>query len=180
MTRIEKYGIFCRSWEGGYSNHPNDKGGPTMKGVTLKTFTSYRRTKGLPAPTINDLKNITEKEWNAILRWHTWDKLHCDDLKSQWVAYLLADCVWMSGVGYIKRVQRLYGLKDDGVVGPKTLAKLNGIEQRLLFNSLWQQRNAFLQGIAKGNNSVFLDGWIRRLNSVRYGSLKLNNGKTLN
>lgn len=32
MTRIEKYGIFCRSWEGGWSNHPNDKGGATMRG----------------------------------------------------------------------------------------------------------------------------------------------------
>lgn len=179
MTRIEKYGIFCRSWEGGYSNHPNDKGGPTMKGVTLKTFTSYRKTKGLPAPTINDLKNITEKEWNAILRWHTWDKLHCDDLKSQWVAYLLADCVWMSGEGYIKRVQRAYSLKDDGVVGPKTLAKLNSFDQQTLFNALWKQRESFLRGIAIGKKSVFLKGWLRRLNCVRYGYLLCDGGKRL-
>lgn len=179
MTRIEKYGTFCRSWEGGWSNHPNDKGGATMKGVTYKVFCSFRKSRGLKEPTLLDLKNISDKEWNAVLRWHTWDRIKCDDYRSEWVAFLLADCVWMSGVGYIKRVQRMCGLKDDGVVGPKTLAKLNGLDQQALFNTLWQQRKNFLQGIANGKNSVFLAGWLRRLNSVRYGSLKLNNGKIL-
>ena len=97
MERIEKYGIFCRSFEGGWSNHPNDSGGATMKGVTYATFCKYRASKGLPKPTLNDLRNITAKEWNAVLRWHTWDRIKCDEYKSQWVAYLLADCVWMSG-----------------------------------------------------------------------------------
>ena len=45
MTRIEKYGIFCRSWEGGWSNHPNDKGGATMRGVTYTTFCAFRKAK---------------------------------------------------------------------------------------------------------------------------------------
>ena len=46
MTKIEKYGIYCRSWEGGWSNHPNDSGGATMKGVTYTTFCNYRKAKG--------------------------------------------------------------------------------------------------------------------------------------
>ena len=29
---------FIIRWEGGFSNNPLDKGGPTMKGVTLKTY----------------------------------------------------------------------------------------------------------------------------------------------
>jgi lysozyme family protein len=179
MERIEKYGIFCRSYEGGWSNHPNDSGGATMKGVTYATFCKYRASKGLPKPTLNDLRNITAKEWNAVLRWHTWDRIQCDAYKSQWVAYLLADCVWMSGPNYIKRVQRLYGLKDDGVVGPKTLAKLNGMDQQALFSALWKQRKSFLQGIATGKNSVFLRGWLRRLNAVAYGKLTCNGGQVL-
>lgn len=179
MERIEKYGIFCRSWEGGWSNHPNDKGGATMKGVTYTTFCAYRKAKGLAKPSLLDLKNITAKEWDAVLRWHTWDKIQCDAYKSQWVAYLLADCVWMSGPGYIKRVQRKFGLKDDGVVGPKTLAKLNGMNQAELFQSLWTQRNNFLRSIAVGKNSVFLRGWLRRLECVRYGYLVCNGGNRL-
>lgn len=179
MTRIEKYGIFCRSFEGGWSNHPNDSGGATMKGVTYATFCKFRAAKGLPKPTLLDLKNISDKEWNSILRWHTWDKIKCDEYKSEWVAYLLADCVWMTGTSYIKHVQALYGLKADGIVGKITLGKLNGLDQQALFNTLWKQRKVFLESISKGKNSVFLKGWLRRLNAVRYGSLLCNGGKEL-
>lgn len=180
MTRIEKYGIYCRSWEGGWSNHPNDKGGPTMTGVTYTTFCAFRAAKGLKKPTLLDLRNISDKEWNAVLRWHTWDKARLDDIKSEWVAYLIADCVWMSGAGYIKRIQGLYGLKQDGIIGPKTLAKLNGLDQQALFNTLWKQRKQFYQSIGVGKNAVFLKGWLRRLECVAYGHLLCNDGKSLN
>lgn len=177
MTRIEKYGIFCRSWEGGWSNHPNDKGGATMRGVTYATFCNFRKAKGLPKPSLLDLKNISDKEWNSVLRWHTWDRLRLDDLKSEWVAFLIADCCWMSGAGYVKRIQAIYGLKADGIVGPKTLEKLNGINQESLFNTLWNQRKQFYYGIGVGKNAVFLKGWLRRLECVRWGYLLCNGGK---
>ena len=179
MERIEKYGIYCRSWEGGWSNHPNDKGGATMRGVTYNTFCEFRKHKGLPKPSLLDLKNISDKEWNSVLRWHTWDRIKCDEFRSEWVAYLLADCCWMSGIGYIKRVQTLFGLKADGIVGPKTLAKLNGLDQQAVFNTLWKQRKQFYNGIGVGKNSVFLRGWLRRLNSVAYGHLVCSDGKYL-
>jgi len=179
MTKIEKYGIFCRSWEGGWSNHPNDKGGATMCGVTYKTFCAFRKAKGLKQPTLLDLKNISDKEWNSVLRWHTWDSMRCDDIKDEWVTYLIADCVWMSGRGYIKRIQRILGLNDDGVVGPKTLAKMNSMSGESLFNILWKQREQFYKGISTGTNSVFYKGWMRRLQCVQHGYLLCNGGKKL-
>ncbi|WP_431322213.1 glycosyl hydrolase 108 family protein [Rhizobium sp. YTU87027] len=33
--------------EGGYSNHPEDPGGATMKGVTQRVYDEYRRSIGL-------------------------------------------------------------------------------------------------------------------------------------
>lgn len=179
MERIEKYGIFCRSWEGGWSNHPNDKGGATMKGVTYKVFCEFRKAKGLPKPSLLDLKNISDKEWDSVLRWHTWDKMKADQIKDEWVAYLLADCVWMSGAGYLKRVQSILGLKADGIIGPISLKKINSMNGANLFNILWQQRENFYKGIGTGNNAVFLKGWMRRLNSVRHGYLLCNGGKYL-
>ena len=179
MTRIEKYGIFCRSWEGGWSNHPNDKGGATMRGVTYTTFCNFRKAKGLPKPSLLDLKNISDKEWNSVLRWHTWDKAKLDEIQDEWVAYLLADCIWMSGAGYIKRVQGILGLTADGIIGPKSLAKINSMKGESLFNILWQQREQFYQGISVGKNSVFLKGWLRRLQCVRHGYLLCNGGKYL-
>lgn len=179
MTRIEKYGMFCRSYEGGWSNHPNDSGGATMKGVTYKVFCEFRQAKGLKKPTINDLKLITDKEWDSVMRWHTWDRIKCDEFVSDSVAWLLADCVWMSGRAYIKRVQALYGLKADGIVGPKTLAKLNSLDQKALFAALWKQREKFYYGISTGKNSVFLKGWLRRLNAHQFGKLTTNDHKVL-
>lgn len=180
MERIEKYGIFCRSWEGGWSNHPDDAGGATMKGVTYKRFCEFRKSKGLPKPSLLDLKNITDKEWDSIMRQGYWDKVKADQIASEWIAYLLVDCIWMSGVGYIKKVQTIIGVKADGIVGAKTLAKLNSFDQKSLFSILWKQRENNLRYIATlRNNKVFLEGWLRRLNSVKYGSLTCNGGKKL-
>ena len=150
-----------------------------MAGVTLTTFRAFRKAKGLAAPTINDLKNISDKEWNSILRWHTWDKAKLDQINDEWVAYLLADCIWMTGSGYIKRVQRILGLKDDGIIGPKSLAKINSMKGENLFNILWKQRESFYKGIGVGKNAVFLKGWLRRLNCVTHGYLLCNGGKKL-
>nr|DAN37403.1 MAG TPA: putative peptidoglycan binding domain protein [Crassvirales sp.] len=40
-------------------------------------------------------------------------------------------------------------------------------------------REKFLQDISKGKNSVFLKGWLRRLNGIKYGYLITNNGTIL-
>jgi hypothetical protein len=33
-------------YEGGYSNHPKDPGGATMRGVTQRVYDAWRRTAG--------------------------------------------------------------------------------------------------------------------------------------
>jgi lysozyme family protein len=38
-------------WEGGWANDSVDKGGPTMKGITLNTYKSYCKMKGKSVPT---------------------------------------------------------------------------------------------------------------------------------
>lgn len=38
MAKIEPLSKFILSWEGGYVNNPNDKGGATNKGVTIATW----------------------------------------------------------------------------------------------------------------------------------------------
>jgi lysozyme family protein len=48
--------------EGGYINHPNDRGGPTKFGVTQKTLSNYL---GRPA-SIEDVKNMTVETASEI------------------------------------------------------------------------------------------------------------------
>lgn len=48
--------------EGGWSDHPQDPGGATMKGITLATYTRWRQAHGQPSPTKDDLRNISDAE----------------------------------------------------------------------------------------------------------------------
>ena len=69
----------------------------------------------------------------------------------------------------IKFPQRVLGVNDDGIVGPKTLAAINGYEnQEELFNKLWNRRKKHFQDIAKGGKAKFLGGWLNRLNDFKY------------
>lgn len=63
---------FTRRWEGGWANHPADKGGPTMRGITLATFTEWRHAQGMGTPTADDLRNIRDDEVEAIYYQRYW------------------------------------------------------------------------------------------------------------
>lgn len=52
MADYTKLVPFIKKWEGGFGNHPKDKGGATNKGVTLATYRMvYGKNK-----TVDDLK----------------------------------------------------------------------------------------------------------------------------
>lgn len=179
MERIEKYGEFCRSWEGGFANDPDDSGGATMKGITLATYRRYCKEKGYKKPSVDDLKNISDRTWNAILRWGYWDRINADKINDEWVAYVFVDWVWMSGAGFIRLVQRRLGVKDDGIFGKKSLAALNALGGKKAFELIWKERKAHFERIGKGKNAKFLKGWMNRLNSIKYGSLTCNGNKVI-
>ena len=151
-------------WEGGYAGNI-DGATCTMKGVTLAT---YRRFFG-KEKNCKDLKEITQAEWDYIFKKGFWDRWKADDIKNQSIAELLVDWCWTSGVWGIKFPQRVLGVKDDGIVGPKTLAAINDYEdQEELFNKLWNRRKKHFQDIAKGGKAKFLGGWLNRLNDFKY------------
>jgi len=64
------------SHEGGWSDHPRDPGGATMKGITLAVF---RRHYGANK-TKEDLKNISDDALRQIYRSDYWDKCLCNDI----------------------------------------------------------------------------------------------------
>lgn len=151
-------------WEGGYAGNI-DGATCTMKGVTLAT---YRRFFG-KEKTCKDLKEITQSEWDYIFKKGFWDRWKADDIENQSIAELLVDWCWTSGVWGIKFPQRVLGVKDDGIVGSKTLAAINDYEdQEELFNKLWNRRKKHFQDIAKGGKAKFLGGWLNRLNDFKY------------
>ena len=178
MAKSEVLVPFIRSFEGEYVNHPNDKGGPTMRGITIATFRQYYGS----SKTVADLKKITDEQWMNIYKRGYWDRWKADQIQNQSVANLLVDWVWASGKYGVTIPQALLGVKVDGIVGPKTIAALNGYKagQSALFKALWSDRKAFFEMVArKPGQGVFLRGWLNRLNGIKYGRLVCNGGKTI-
>lgn len=170
MANSSKLVPFILQWEGGFVNDPDDLGGATNKGITIGTFTEYRRKKGLKAPTVEDLKNISAAEWHDVFKSLYWDRWKADEIKSQSVANILVDWVWASGSHGIKRPQRLLGVKADGIVGKQTIAALNAMDAATLFKMIKDDRAKFIDEICKARpkNEKYRKGWMNRINAIRY------------
>lgn len=137
----------------------------TMKGVTLAT---YRKFFGSDK-NCKDLKEITQAEWDLIFKEGYWDKWRADEINNQSIADLLVDWTWASGRYGIILPQRVLGVKDDGVVGPKTIAAINNYpDQKELFWKLWIRRKRHFEDIAKNGKEKFLKGWLHRLEDFAY------------
>ena len=170
MANSSKLVPFILQWEGGFVNDPLDLGGATNKGVTIGAFTEYKKRKGLKAPTVQDLKNISDEDWHAVFKGLYWDRWKADDIKNQAVANILVDWVWASGAHGIKIPQRLLGVTVDGIVGPKTLAAVNARNPRELFDMIKIARFDFIEDICKKRpaNNKFKRGWMNRINDIAY------------
>lgn len=177
MADINVLVPFILSFEGGYVNDPDDRGGATNKGVTISTWKRAGYDKNHDHRIdCEDIKLITEQDMkDVILKPHYWDRVRADEIKDQSVANILVDWVWASGIYAIKSVQGLLGLTQDGIVGPKTLSAINNSDPERLFWKIHKQRDIhFRMCAARPGQGKFLKGWIRRLNSIKYNQLILN------
>ena len=179
---------FILKWEDGFVNDPTDRGGATNKGVTIATYEAYCKKKGLPRPTVEQLKNIPDAHWREIAKTMYWDRWHADDINSQNVANILVDWVWASGIHGIKKPQALLGVKADGIVGNKTLSAVNFADPEELFEALYLERVKFINAIVarsvaayekkigrkatekellKYTQKRFIKGWLNRLLDIK-------------
>lgn len=157
---------FILRWEGGFSDHPADRGGATNRGVTLATFQQFYGADR----TADDLRGMTDAQWLHIFREGYWNRWQADRIASQSLANLLVDWVWASGSHGITRPQRILGVEADGIVGEQTLAALAARAPEPLFHQLKAARIAFVEGIVRENPSqkVFLRGWKNRIEAIAW------------
>ena len=163
-------------FEGGYSNNPHDKGNYNSKGelvgsklgISAQTYETFTGK----VPTVEDIKNINEALFIEILRNNYWDKIKADLILSQPLANLICDWLYNSGNSAILHTQRVIGVKDDGIVGQKTIDAINASDPFLLFIRLHDDRITFVKNIVNNypSQSVFLQGWLNRVNSITYTS----------
>lgn len=158
---------FAKAKEKGLVVLPSDKGGPTVCGVTYTTYSQWRRKQGKKAPAPEEMVLMSWEEWFALFRGLFWDRARADEIGSQAVADMLVDWCWTSGVPWpVRRLQRVLCVKQDGVVGPKTIHELNCWDGDTLAAELADQRRQYYTDIAKRNPSQakFLQGWLNRTN----------------
>lgn len=152
----------------GYHVIKDDKGGPTMCGVTMTTFIEWRLRQGRKRPTLSDLKNLDYNEWLSILKQMFWDSCEGDRIDNASVALMLVDWRWVNGTQAVRDMQTAFSLVQDGIVGPKTLAALNSKPAETVFMRLRYAREAAYRKIVHRNptQKKFLNGWINRTRSI--------------
>lgn len=168
MADYKKLVPFVLKHEGGISDDPQDAGGFTNKGITLKTFRSiYGKDK-----TKEDLINITDEQWGHIFKAYYWDKLNADKIESQSIANMSVDWAYNAGVGTVaKKIQNIIGTKPDGIIGSGSLKLINTAQDtKELFNQIKAARIMFYKKLVekKPTNAKFLKGWLNRTEAIKF------------
>ena len=111
---IKKWLVRLVGSEGGYSNRnpKDDPGGGTKWGISKRSYPDL------------DIKNLTVEQAGAIYL-HDFIMYFVKANIHESVIFQLLDFAVNSGIaGAVKVIQREFGLKDDGVIGPKTAGAL--------------------------------------------------------
>lgn len=160
------------SFEGGYVNDPDDKGGATKWGVTLLEWIRNGYDKnGDGIINEKDIKLLTQNDAAGIAKPLYWDRIKGDQIISQSIAEFLCDFAYNSGVvTAIKKLQQILKVNADGIIGSRTLLSLNAGCQKKIFDDLKQSRIDYVNAIVKNNPSQrkFLKGWLSRINSFYF------------
>lgn len=139
--------------EGGYVNHPDDPGGETMWGITLRVA----RKNGYQGP----MKDLPQSEAKRIAKAEYWDACKADELPAA-VRFDVFDAAYNSGVSQAaKWLQRALGVADDGNIGPKTIAACLWMDPERLQARFNGHRLDFLNDLKTWPS--FGRGWAQRI-----------------
>lgn len=139
--------------EGGFSDHAADPGGKTRYGITeaVAREVGYR----------GDMRELPLDLAKRIYKDRYWDAVRADELPEA-VRYAVFDAAVNSGPRQaIRWLQRAVGAKDDGIIGPVTLAAVRAADPEQLVRRVLAQRLRFMAGLP--NWPAFGRGWARRI-----------------
>ncbi len=152
--------------EGGWSDHSEDPGGATMKGITLATFRRFR-----PGASKADLRAISNADVERIYDVGFWRPVNGERLPAG-LDCAVFDFSVNSGPGRAARyLQAVIGVRQDGKIGPDTLkaAVMAGGKQTI--QRLCAKRLSFMQRLKVWN--TFKRGWSRRVADVEARSVAM-------
>lgn len=149
--------------EGGLSDHPDDPGGRTQKGVTQKTFDAWRKQIGRET---EDVADISDEEVRQIYETNYWRAIRGEALPAS-IAIVMLDAAVNSGPANaakaLQKALKAVGQKVDvdGKLGPQTLKATQIADEERLLDEFVVQRGKFY-GLLQTFRTFGL-GWARRL-----------------
>ena len=152
MTFDQAFDILLKH-EGGFSDHPADPGGKTRFGITeaVAREVGYR----------GDMRELPLDLAKRIYKDRYWDAVRADELPAA-VRYAVFDAAVNSGPRQAALwLQRAVGAKDDGIIGPQTLARVRDANPEQLVRRFLSQRLRFMTSLP--NWPAFGRGWARRI-----------------
>ena len=155
--------------EGGFVNHPEDKGGITNLGVTARVWEEW---VGHPVSE-KEMRNLTPLMVKPLYKRKYWDACFADDLISG-LDYCVFDVAVNSGVGRaIKLLQSCVGATPDGSYGSITnaLVKKASLNPNRIIELYSAKRLEFLESLR--TFSTFGKGWSRRVSEVKATALEM-------
>lgn len=161
--------------EGGYVDHPADRGGPTNMGITQKTYRAYLRARN-PALSDADLAAYPMKDMSAdviaeIYYQGYWRPARCVDMPNEALAAVTFDAAVNHGAKQaIRLLQQGAGMAAfdcDGAWGPRTRSRVKSAaaDSVGLIDGVLLARERFYRQLVKDDptQGVFLRGWMNRL-----------------
>jgi lysozyme family protein len=163
--------------EGGYVNHPADKGGPTKYGITAMSYAEYFKCPA-DSVTIVDIKSVTQELASKIYRTLYYARSNII-LLPELIQPIMFDMAVNHGRrGAVKILQKaliaegLSFAEPDGIIGRVTIDQAWTADRALgkhFIASLVNQRIEYYNAIIEKDPSqaAFKNGWIARAESFR-------------
>lgn len=175
-ARFEKAVAFVLSHEGGFSHHPNDPGGATNFGVSLR----YLKEEGIDVDMdgdidIDDIRALDEEMAKKIYKERWWDKGRYNEINELSLAAKILDMAVNMGAKQAHKIVQCTSneiskkaLRIDGILGAISRDRLNALTREnrtnLLIEKLKFNCGQFYRRLVSENPSlkVFLRGWLNR------------------
>lgn len=167
--------------EGGWVDNPNDPGGATNFGISLRFLADHPHEGDFDGDgdvDAEDIKNMSIKDATKVYKQFWWDKYNYGSIPDQTIATKVFDFSVNMGASRAHKILQqalnaAFGLKltVDGVLGPASYTILaavaDGDEQKLI-TAYCDQAWAFYQELMVNNPklAVFKNGWKNRAYSI--------------
>lgn len=174
-TRFRRVSRVVLANEGGFVNDLDDAGGATNRGIAWPTWQRYAMVDLGVAPTLENLKTLSEAQAEIIYRKRYWEPRGFCKINNPRTALMIYDWTITSGKA-IREVQEVLSgefgarIRADNNMGQATIDAINEVaDQGLLTSAIAAARKEYYRSLtynsdgSRNANSKFLNGWIARV-----------------